>query len=81
MTKVFNLYDAKTHLSTLVDRAASGEEIVIAKAGKPRARLVPLPRQAKPRKPAGALGLSRLDDDFDSPLPRELQRAFEGRKR
>jgi prevent-host-death family protein len=79
--KIVNIYDAKTHLSALVDRAAAGEEIVIAKAGKPRARLVRLPRPAKSRKPAGALQLTRVAEDFDAPLPRELQRAFEGRGR
>ncbi|HET6280338.1 MAG TPA: type II toxin-antitoxin system prevent-host-death family antitoxin, partial [Polyangia bacterium] len=45
MPKAVNLYDAKTQLSRLVDRAADGEEIVIAKAGKPRARLVPLAKR------------------------------------
>jgi prevent-host-death family protein len=43
MTKIFNLYEAKNQLSSLVDRAASGEEIVIAKHGRPLAKLVPVP--------------------------------------
>lgn len=81
MPKIFNIYEAKTHLSALVDRAAAGEEIVIAKAGKPRAKLVRLPRAAKPRKPAGALRLTRIAEDFDAPLPKDIQRAFEGRGR
>lgn len=81
MAKVFNIYEAKTHLSALVDRAAAGEEIVIANAGEPRARLVPLPRTGKPRKPAGALRLTGVADDFDAPLPKEIQKAFEGRRR
>jgi prevent-host-death family protein len=81
MAKMVNIYDAKTQLSALVERAAAGEEIVIAKAGEPRARLVPLPRPSKPRKPAGALRLTHLADDFDAPLPKDLQRAFEGRSR
>ena len=52
MTKVFNLYEAKNQLSSLVDRAASGEEIVIAKHGQPMAKLVPLPVVKKgPRTP------------------------------
>src|SRR5436190_806254 len=56
MTKVFNLYEAKNQLSSLVERAASGEEIVIAKHGKPRAKLVPMPAAKKgPRKPSGAM--------------------------
>lgn len=77
MTKVFNLYEAKNQLSSLVDRAASGEEIVIAKHGKPMAKLVPVPAPAKePRKPAGALGVTYMADDFDDPLPPELLKLF-----
>ena len=78
MSEVVNLYEAKTRLSALVDRAAAGEEIVIAKAGKPLAKLVPLPRPATPRRPAGALKIERIGDDFDAPLPADLQRLFEG---
>ncbi len=79
MSEIFNIYEAKTHLSALVDRAAAGEEIVIAKAGEPRAKLVPLPAKGKPRKPAGALGLISIAEDFDAPLPDDLQQAFEGK--
>jgi prevent-host-death family protein len=50
---VHNLYEAKISLSQLVDRASSGEEIFIAKAGKPMAKLVPIPQSRKPRKPGG----------------------------
>lgn len=77
MTKVFNLYEAKNQLSSLVDRAASGEEIIIAKHGKPMAKLVPVPAAKKePRKPANALGLTYMADDFDAPLPPELLKLF-----
>jgi len=77
MTKVFNLYEAKNQLSSLVDRAASGEEIVIAKHGKPMAKLVSVPAARKePRKPANALGLTYMADDFDAPLPPELLKLF-----
>ncbi len=77
MTKVFNLSEAKDQLSSLVDRAASGEEIVIAKHGKPLAKLVPVPAVKKgPRKPSGALGLTYMADDFDAPLPPELLNLF-----
>jgi prevent-host-death family protein len=62
-----SLYDAKTHLSSLVDQAAAGEEIIIAKNGVPRAKLVPLPDQDQPRKPAGALGVTYIAPDFDAP--------------
>jgi len=78
---VYNLYEAKTSLSSLVDRAAAGEEIVIAKAGVPKARLVPLSRPTRPRKPGGWKGKIRIADDFDEPLPADLQAAFEGRSR
>ena len=62
-----NLYEAKTQLSTLVERAAAGEEIVIAKNGVARARLVPLAARAGPRRPVNALRISRIADDFDAP--------------
>ena len=68
MGKVFNLYEAKNQLSSLVDRAASGEEIVIAKHGQPMAKLVPVPKAKKgPRKPAGAMRINYMADDFDAP--------------
>jgi prevent-host-death family protein len=77
MAKPINLYDAKTQLSRLVDRAADGEEIVIAKAGKPRARLVPLAR--KKRRVAGVWkGKVRIARDFDAPLPEEILKGFRG---
>ena len=79
MTETVNLYDAKTNLSKLVERAASGEEIIIAKAGKPKARLVPY--QPPRRKRIGGqnlLGITYIADDFDSPLPPEIQKYFDG---
>lgn len=73
-----NLHAAKTHLSRLVDRAAAGEEIVIAKSGKPVAKLVPLDR-LRARRVLGSLqGRLRVPDDFDAPLPEGVLRAFEG---
>lgn len=75
---IYNLYEAKTSLSRLVDRAASGEEIILAKAGKPLAKLVPLQRPSQPRKPGGWEGRVRISEDFDAPLPAEIQKAFEG---
>jgi prevent-host-death family protein len=66
-----NLYEAKTSLSKLVERAAAGEEIIIAKAGKPKARLVPLADRAL-RKPGGWEGKVWGADDFDEPLPPEV---------
>lgn len=73
---IYNLYDAKTALSQLVDRAAAGEEIVIAKAGRPLARLVPLEAGGGPRRPGAWSGLVWIADDFDAPLPPEIAAAF-----
>lgn len=78
MSETINLYEAKTHLSELVERAAAGEEIIIAKAGKPRARLVPIREERKPRKPGGWEGKMWISEDFDDPLPPEILRAFMG---
>ena len=81
MTQTFNLHAAKTHFSRLVDSAAAGEEIIIAKAGKPVAKLVPLTPAAAPakRRPGSLAGLVTLSPDFDAPLPDDLLDAFEGR--
>ena len=77
MSETVNLYEAKTNLSKLVDRAAAGEEIVIAKAGKPKAKLVPY-RTGKRRKfGRNLLGITYIADDFDDPLPPEFQKYFE----
>lgn len=79
MAETINLYQAKTHLSELVERASAGEEIIIAKAGTPRARLVPLVAESrKLRKPGGLKGKIWVADDFDDPLPPELLAAFMG---
>ena len=79
MVETVSLYDAKTHLSQLVDRAAEGEEIMISKNGRVLARLMPLPFKGARRTPAGALGVVTVRADFDDPLPPEIQAAFEGR--
>jgi prevent-host-death family protein len=76
-----NLYEAKTQLSSLVDRAAKGEEIIIAKAGKPLARLTPLvsevDEQRQPRQfGKNLLGITYIADDFDAPLPDDVLRDF-----
>jgi prevent-host-death family protein len=73
-----NLYEAKTELSSLVERAAAGEEVIIAKNGVPKARLVPLASVKKPRKPGGWEGKVWMSDDFDAPLPDEILKAFSG---
>jgi prevent-host-death family protein len=76
MSEIVGLSEARTHLSQLVDRAADGEELVIAENGTPLARLVSLARSGEPRKPAGALGLTFISPDFDDPL-REYLVAFQ----
>ena len=76
-----NLHAAKTHLSRLVDEAAAGEDVVIAKAGKPMVRLVPVAGSPGRRRTFGALkGKIRIGADFDAPLPPGIARAF-GAKR
>jgi prevent-host-death family protein len=76
--KVVNLYEAKTHLSKLVDEAAAGDEVIIAKGGVPRARLVPLRAPRLRRRAGGAKGRIRIAADFDAPLPPEVVAAFLG---
>jgi prevent-host-death family protein len=76
MTRILNLYEAKAHLSKLVEQAAAGEEIVIAKAGTPKARLVPLRKQQ--RKPGGWEGRIRVSEDFDDELPADVLGGFLG---
>jgi len=77
MTKYIKLYDAKTHLSNLVDRAAKGEEFIIAKGSEPMARLVPVSKHGMRRSPGGWEGRVVIADDFDAPLPKKLLRGFE----
>jgi prevent-host-death family protein len=78
MTKV-NIHQAKTQLSRLVDLAASGEEIIIAKAGKAVARLVPYQPKGVVRRPGVMRGKIRIKKNFDAPLAKELLAAFEGK--
>ncbi|MDR3516492.1 MAG: type II toxin-antitoxin system Phd/YefM family antitoxin [Azospirillaceae bacterium] len=79
MSHPINLYEAKTNLSQLVDRAAAGEEIIIAKAGRPLARLVPLAVRTEPRFPGLLKGRIAIGADFDAPLPDEVAKAFQGK--
>ena len=72
-----NLYEAKTRLSALVDDAAAGKEIIIAKNGRPMAKLVAV-RQIRRRKPGSAKGKIRMTRDFDAPLPADILAAFSG---
>ena len=76
MTQV-NIHEAKTHLSRLLVRVSAGEEVIIAKAGKPVARLVPYGEKPKRRILGLDRGLVKIADDFDDPLPPEILEAFE----
>lgn len=73
-----NIHEAKTHLSRLVDRAANGEEIVIARAGRPMARLAPLVQEQQPRRGGIWKGKVVIADNFDDPLDEEFEAAFRG---
>ena len=73
-----NIHEAKTHLSRLVEKVAAGAEIVIAKNGVPRAKLVPL-GSIRPLKFGVLKGKIRYPEDFDAPLPDEVLAQFEGR--
>ncbi len=73
-----NIHQAKTHLSRLLERVVQGEEIVIAKSGRPVARLVPI--RSEPRRPGRLKGKIRMADDFDAPLPEEIAAAFRGER-
>ena len=72
---VLNLYEAKTNLSALVEEAAAGAEIIIAKNGRPRAKLVAV-RDERRRQPGRAKGRIRISADFDAPLPAHVLDAF-----
>ena len=74
-----NIADAKARLPELVQRAADGEEIVIARNGRPQARLVPL-AAAKPRVPGRGAGEWHVVGDFNEPLPEDLLARFEARE-
>ena len=74
-----NIHRAKTQLSKLIERVSEGEEIVIARGGKPVARLVPLLQRSKPRTPGALKGKIWIAEDFDAPLPGELLDLFEGK--
>jgi prevent-host-death family protein len=77
--RIVNIHEAKTHLSRLVEDASAGEEIVIAKAGKPVARLIPLQPVRKRRKLGWLRGKLEVPEDFDAPLPDQVIADFEGK--
>jgi prevent-host-death family protein len=77
MTIQVNIHEAKTHFSKLITRVLAGEEVVIARAGTPVARLVPAAQRAARRLPGSARGKLALAPDFDEPLPESILEEFE----
>jgi prevent-host-death family protein len=71
-----NVHEAKTHLSRLLMRVEAGEEVLISRAGRPLARLVPVEAPRTPRVPDRDRGKGRIADDFDAPLPARLLARF-----
>ena len=76
--KPINIHEAKTHLSRLVERVQAGEEIIIARAGKPAARLVPIEGVGKPVKIGGLKARHPLPDDFNTMFEEEIEALFSG---
>jgi prevent-host-death family protein len=79
MATTINIHEAKTHLSKIVDEVAAGAEVIIAKAGKPMARLSPLETAPQPKKFGLLKGRIQVPDDFNAPLDDEVLADFEGR--
>ncbi|MEO5337878.1 MAG: type II toxin-antitoxin system Phd/YefM family antitoxin [Magnetospirillum sp. WYHS-4] len=77
MSVVVNIHEAKTHFSRLLEKVRRGEEVVVAKAGRPVARLVPVEGVLSSRRPGSAKGLIEISPDFDIPLPDEDLDAFD----
>ena len=71
-----NIHEAKTHLSRLLERVAMGEEVIIAKAGKPVAKLVAIPSERPRFRLGSARGEFVVPDDFNDPLPKEIEDLF-----
>ena len=77
MTTIVNLHEAKTHCSKLIERVRQGEEIIVAKAGKPVAKLLPIAQGAQVRVPGSARGKIIMSADFEAALPNEILDSFE----
>ncbi len=74
-SEVVNIHAAKTHLSRLIERVEAGEEITLARAGRPVAKLVPYAPRREPRRPGAWKGRVAIAADFDAPI-REIDEAF-----
>ena len=79
MANKINIHEAKTHLSRIVDEVAAGSEVIIAKAGKPMARLTPLAGLPRAKRLGLLKGKVRVPDDFNAPLSEDVIAGFEGR--
>jgi prevent-host-death family protein len=77
VTVQVNVYQAKTQLSRLLDQVSAGEDVVIARAGRPVARLIAYSGPTSPRQPGAWRGRVQIAEDFDL-LPADLQAAFAG---
>ena len=76
--KISNIHEAKSQLSKLIESALAGEEIVIAKAGKPLVKLIPYQEDKQPRTPGGWEGKVVMSNDFDDELPADILAGFMG---
>ena len=76
MATQVNIYEAKSKLSKLINQVIAGEEVIVAKSGKPVVRIVPFEKPAQNRKPGSAKGKITISDDFDAPLPEDILRGF-----
>lgn len=76
--KIANIHEAKTHLSGLIESVIAGEEVVIAKAGKPLVKLIPYEGTKQPRQPGGWEGKVTMSNNFDDELPSEILAGFMG---
>jgi len=74
--RTINIHEAKTHLSRLLERVAMGEEVIISKGGKPVAKLIPVDALPKKRLLGSAKGKFTVPDDFNDPLPKEIEDLF-----
>ena len=77
MLQIINVHEAKTHFSKLLNRVMNGEEIIIAKAGKPVARMLPITEDLIARVPGSAVGRVWISPDFNAPLPEDMIEEFE----
>jgi prevent-host-death family protein len=79
MGNIINIHEAKTHLSRIVEEVAAGAEVIIAKSGKPMARLTSIAGVRRPKKLGLLKGKVKVPDDFNAPLPEDVIAGFEGR--